>query len=221
MSKLINVVIADDHPIFRQGLAATIEKNKSIKVVGEAENGDAAVALTRRLDPDVVVLDIDMPVKDGIEAARELKSLGLQAKVVFLTMHKDTSILRSLKSLGVRGYVLKDSALNEIVQCIKTVAVGKTYLSPALNELIIENAEARPRTEILRSLINTLTQAERSVLKLVTESKTSREIAEALFVTVRTVETHRYNICTKLDLNGPNALFKFAIQHKHEINSIA
>lgn len=219
MPKLINVLIADDHPIFRQGLSITIEKNTNIKVVGEAENGAAAVELARSLRPDVIILDIDMPVKDGIETARELKALGLSAKVVFLTMHKDNSILRSLRSLGVKGYVLKDSALNEIGNCIIRVAAGNTYLSPALNEMILENAEAPERTEIT-PLIGTLSQAERNVLKLVTESKTSREIAEALFVTVRTVETHRYNICTKLELNGPNALFKFAIQHKHEINSL-
>jgi len=219
MSKSINVVIADDHPIFRQGLSATIEKNKSMRVVGEAGNGEAAIALSQSLQPDVVILDIDMPVKDGIETARDLRSLGLAAKVVFLTMHKDSSILRSLRSLGVKGYVLKDSALNEIVRCINSVVAGNTYLSPALNELIVENAEAPQRAE-LSPLISTLTQAERSVLKLVTESKTSREIAEALFVTVRTVETHRYNICAKLDLSGPNALFKFAFQHKTEINSI-
>lgn len=188
-------------------------------MVGEADNGEAAIELTQRLRPDVVILDIDMPTKDGIETARELKALGLSAKVVFLTMHKDNSILRSLRSLGVKGYVLKDSALNEIGTCINRVAAGNTYLSPALNDLILENAEVPTRTEI-SPLIGTLSQAERNVLKLVTESKTSREIAEALFVTVRTVETHRYNICTKLDLNGPNALFKFAIQHKHEINSL-
>lgn len=220
MSKLINVLIADDHPIFRQGLSLTIEKNKNIKVVGEADNGALAVEFARSLRPDVIILDIDMPVMDGIEAARELKASGLSAKVVFLTMHKDNSILRSLRSLGVKGYVLKDSALNEIGNCIIRVAAGDTYLSPALNDLILENAEEPKRTEIT-PLIGILSQAERNVLKLVTESKTSREIAEALFVTVRTVETHRYNICTKLELNGPNALFKFAIQHKHEINSLA
>lgn len=217
MPKLINVLIADDHPIFRQGLSVTIQKNKNIKVVGEADNGEAAIELARSIQPDVVILDIDMPVKDGIETARELKALGLSAKVVFLTMHKDNSILRALRSLGVKGYVLKDSALNEIGNCINRVAAGNTYLSPALNDLILENAEGPKRIE-MSPLIGTLSQAERNVLKLVTESKTSREIAEALFVTVRTVETHRYNICTKLDLNGPNALFKFAIQHKHEIN---
>ena len=186
MSKLINVLIADDHPIFRQGLSITIEKNKNIKVVGEADNGVLAVEFARSLRPDVVILDIDMPVMDGIEAARELKASGLSAKVVFLTMHKDNSILRSLRSLGVKGYVLKDSALNEIGNCIIRVAAGDTYLSPALNDLILENAEEPKRTEIT-PLIGTLSQAERNVLKLVTESKTSREIAEALFVTVRTV----------------------------------
>ncbi len=220
MSKLITVLIADDHPIFRQGLSVTIEKDKNIKVVGEAENGEAAIALAMSLKPDVIILDVDMPEKDGIETARELKALGLSANVVFLTMHKDNSILRSLRSLGVKGYVVKDSALNEIRNCIVLVAAGNTYLSPSLNDLILENAEVPKRTKIA-PLIGTLTQSERSVLKLVTESKTSREIAEALFVTVRTVETHRYNICTKLDLNGPNALFKFAIQHKNEINALA
>lgn len=220
MSKLIKVLIADDHPIFRQGLSVIIEKNRNLRVVGEAQNGEQAVELTKSLQPDVVILDIDMPVKDGIETARELRSLGLSAKVVFLTMHKDNSILRSLRSLGVKGYVLKDSALNEISNCINRVAAGSTYLSPALNDLILENVEAPKRPEI-PPLMSTLSPAERNVLKLVTESKTSREIAVALFVTVRTVETHRYNICTKLGLNGPNALFKFALQHKHEINSIA
>lgn len=219
MSKVISVVIADDHPIFRQGLSATIEKDKDISVVGEAENGDVAIKLVDSLKPDVVILDIDMPIKDGIETARELKAKNLSTKVVFLTMHKDTSILRSLRSLGVKGYVLKDSALSEIVRCISIVVAGDIYLSPALSEVILENVEPKKASEV-SSLINLLSQAERNVLKRVTESKTSREIAAELFVTIRTVETHRYNICTKLDLNGPNALFKFALQHKDEITSL-
>lgn len=220
MSKQIKVLIADDHPIFRRGLSATIEKEKNISIVGEAENGKVAIEMVERLMPDVVILDIDMPIKDGIETARELKARNLTIKVVFLTMHKDTSILRSLRSLGVKGYVLKDSALSEIVRCISTIMAGDTYLSPALNEVILENVEPKKASDI-SSLISLLSQAERSVLKLVTDSKTSREIAAELFVTVRTVETHRYNICTKLNLNGPNALFKFALQHKDEIVSLS
>ncbi|MBL8180864.1 MAG: response regulator transcription factor [Blastocatellia bacterium] len=220
MSKLTKVLIADDHPIFRRGLSATIEKEKNISIVGEAENGKVAIEMVERLMPDVVILDIDMPIKDGIETARELKARNLTIKVVFLTMHKDTSILRSLRSLGVKGYVLKDSALSEIVRCISTIMAGDTYLSPALNEVILENVEPKKASDI-SSLISLLSQAERSVLKLVTDSKTSREIAAELFVTVRTVETHRYNICTKLNLNGPNALFKFALQHKDEIVSLS
>lgn len=220
MSKRIKVLIADDHPIFRRGLSATIEKEKNISIVGEAENGKVAIEMVERLMPDVVILDIDMPIKDGIETARELKARNLTIKVVFLTMHKDTSILRSLRSLGVKGYVLKDSALSEIVRCISTIMAGDTYLSPALNEVILENVEPKKASDI-SSLISLLSQAERSVLKLVTDSKTSREIAAELFVTVRTVETHRYNICTKLNLNGPNALFKFALQHKDEIVSLS
>lgn len=218
MPKVIRVVIADDHPIFRQGLSATIEKDKNISVVGEAENGKVAIDLVESLDPDVVVLDIDMPIKDGIEAARELKATNVQTKVVFLTMHKDTSILRSMRSLGVKGYVLKDSALSEIVRCISTVMAGDIYLSPGLNDVILDNVEPKRHFDI-SSLINLLSQAERNVLKLVTDSKTSREIAAELFITIRTVETHRYNICSKLDLNGPNAIFKFALQHKDDILS--
>lgn len=220
MSKVISVVIADDHPIFRQGLSATIEKDKSISVVGEAENGDVAIDMVDSLKPDLVILDIDMPLKDGIETARALKAKNLPTKVVFLTMHKDTSILRSLRTLGIKGYVLKDSALSEILRCISTVMAGDIYLSPALNEVILDNVEAKKASDI-PSLISLLSQAERNVLKRVTESKTSREIAAELFVTIRTVETHRYNICTKLDLNGPNALFKFALQHKDEIISLS
>lgn len=220
MSKQIKVLIADDHPIFRRGLSATIEKEKNISIVGEAENGKVAIEMVERLMPDVVILDIDMPIKDGIETARELKARNLTTKVVFLTMHKDSSILRSLRPLGVKGYVLKDSALSEIVRCISTIMAGDTYLSPALNEVILENVEPKKASDI-SSLISLLSQAERSVLKLVTDSKTSREIAAELFVTVRTVETHRYNICTKLNLNGPNALFKFALQHKDEIVSLS
>ncbi len=216
MRKDITVLVADDHPIFRQGLAALIDKSDKLRLAGEAENGRAAIDLIEDLDPDVVILDIDMPEMDGIEAAREIKDRSIRTVPIFLTMHKDKSILRSLKSLGVKGYVLKDSVLDEIVTCIRAVVAGKTYLSPALNDLILDNV-GEPGGLDSFPLIRSLTHAEKRVLCLITDSKTNREIAADLFVTTRTVETHRYNICLKLNLNGAHALFKFALQNRKKI----
>ncbi|HQZ98116.1 MAG TPA: response regulator transcription factor [Pyrinomonadaceae bacterium] len=219
MRKEITVLIADDHPIFRQGLAAIIEKSDNLRLVGEADNGWAAIELIGTTDPDVVILDIDMPIMDGIEAARALKERSSRAILIFLTMHKDNSILRSIKSLGVKGYVLKDSALDEIVRCIHTVMSGKLYLSPALNELILDNVSDDTDSNAVWAL-GSLSQTEKKVLLLISDSKTNREIAADLFVAIRTVETHRYNICSKLDINGANALLKFAIRNKAKIESL-
>lgn len=220
MAKKVRIVIVDDHPIFRHGLAAAIEKNSDLKIVGAAENGQIALEMVEKTNPDIVILDVDMPVLDGIETARSLKESAEAPKTIFLTLHKDKSLLKSLKSLDVKGYVLKDSAITEIVECIRAVFAGKTYLSPALSDIILESGEADSDTETL-ALIEELTPAEKQVLHLITESKTNREIAEELFVSVRTVETHRYNICSKLNLSGTHALFKFAIKNKQMIRRLA
>lgn len=220
MTKKIGILIVDDHPIFRHGLKAAIERNSDLSILGEAENGQEALELIEQIRPDVVVLDVDMPVLDGIETARILQKRGAEAKTIFLTLHKDKSILRALNSLKVNGYVLKDSAITEIVECIRAVIAGKIYLSPALNDIILENAARSTDAETL-ALIDGLTPAEKQVLSLITESKTNREIAEALFVSVRTIETHRYNICSKLSLSGTHALFKFALKNKKTIRLLA
>jgi DNA-binding NarL/FixJ family response regulator len=216
MARQIKVVIADDHPIFRHGLASVIESSGHVTVVGQAGDGKAALEIVEAEEPDIVILDLDMPVMDGVETARLMQGSGVEAKVVFLTMHKDRSVLRSMESLNVAGYVLKDSAMDEIDECITTVLAGEVYLSPVLSELNLDNTESASDSETLRK-ISGLTKSEKKILALITESKTNKEIADELFVSVRTIETHRYNICSKLDLNGAHALFKFAIKNKKKI----
>lgn len=216
MAKTLRIVIADDHPVSRKGLILTLQKYPNIFVVGEAENGIAALELVEKERPDIIILDVDMPGMDGVEVARSLKSRSCETRVIFLTMHKDALILRSLNKLGVRGYVLKDSAVEEIIECINAVKLGKTFLSPSLNDLLFESSVDVKSSASLHAL-SRLTKSEKQVLKLISNSMTNREIAESLFVTVRTVETHRYNICTKVGVGGTNSLLKFAIQNKDRI----
>ena len=218
MQKETKILIADDHPIFRHGLAQIIERREGLSVTCEASDGQEALEKIGNYGAEVAIIDIDMPVLDGIETARKLKDLHPETLVVFLTMHKDKSILRSMESLNVRGYVLKDSAMNEIVTCIEKVLDGGAYLSPALEDLASAKADPGFDTKFVPALEG-LTKTEKKVLSLITESRTNKEIAEELFISIRTVETHRYNICTKLGLNGSHALFKFAVKNKQKIQS--
>jgi DNA-binding NarL/FixJ family response regulator len=213
----IRVLIADDHPIFREGLARIIEDSGKMEIVAKVENGMAAIAAIQDDPPDVAVLDVDMPELDGIETAKRIKSGWPHIQIAFLTMHRNRSILQSMRRLQVRGYVLKDAAMNEVVNCIETVFAGRSYLSPSLSDLIIEDDGSPAESPSLA--LKELTESEMKILARIAESKTTREIADDLNVSVRTVETHRHNICLKLGLTGPHALFKFALVNKSEIES--
>jgi len=208
----LQVVIADDHPIFRRGLRMVIEADPQLKVVAEAEDGAMALAEINRLQPHVVVLDMDMPLLDGMSVAREIRQQKLPVAVAFLTMHKDEATFNAALDLGVKGYVVKDSAANEITGCIKAVAAGQSFISPVLSGHLLNRHSPEARQQ--PSALNTLTQAERRVLRLIAAGKLNNEIAEELFISVRTVEHHRSNICSKLGLNGAHALLKFALAHK-------
>lgn len=210
-------MLADDHPIFRHGLISVICNSDRFEIVAEAENGAEAIAFAKELSPDVAILDVDMPVVDGVEAARRIRDASPATRTVFLTMHRDRSILHSMDDLGVSAYVLKDAAMNEITECIQTVMRGEKYLSPSVVALTSDG----PRSFVARiPELDLLTNGEIRVLKLIARSRTNREIAGELFVSVRTVETHRYNICTKLGINGPHALFKFATDNRALIYSL-
>lgn len=217
MSELIKVLVADDHPIFRHGLCALIQSENELSLIGSAENGQIALEMIAETQPDIVILDLDMPVLDGVATARILQKIYPTIKVVFLTMHKDRELFNMLKPLNIKGYVLKDSAVVEIIDCIKRVKADKIYISPSVAETLLGELEIDNQKQNISTLISLLTATEKRVLRLVCESKTTREIASELFVSIRTIENHRFNICAKLKIKGNHSLIKFALSHKSAI----
>ena len=217
MNDHIEIVIADDHPIVRQGLRQMIEADQYLTIVGEAGDGETALQLIELHSPHVVVLDIDMPRVGGFDVVRELRRRKANVKIIFLTMHSEEEIFQTAIDLGVSGYVLKDSVTTDIVAGIRSIASGKSFISPALSQLLLNR---RRRAEKLRSDkpgLDSLTPTERRILKLIADDKTSKEIGTELFISHRTVHAHRANISTKLNLSGNLALVKFAITHKSEL----
>ena len=220
MATDIRIVLADDHPIVRHGLRQAIESEAGLKVVGEAGDGRSALEQIKSHRPDIAVLDIDMPEMGGLDVARALGAQKLAAEVIFLTIHREEDLFNEAINLGAKGYVLKDSALTDLVSCVKEVAQGKRYVSPALTDYLFKRRQRVGSLSQQKPELKDLSPTERLVLKLVAEYKTSREIAEELFISPRTVETHRTNICNKLDLRGSHALMKFALDHKSELSEL-
>lgn len=217
MDTQIKIILADDHPIVRQGLKQIIEFDKGLTVVAEAGDGKTALDLIEEHTPQVAVLDIDMPELDGFAVVRALQKKSIEIEVVFLTMHSEAEIFHEAMDLGVKGYVLKESAVSDIVTAIKSVAVGRPFLSPSLSMFLLNRHQRTSQLEAEQPGLHSLTATERRILKLISENKTSKEIAEELGISYRTVETHRTNISRKLDLQGSLALIKFAIAHKAEL----
>jgi DNA-binding NarL/FixJ family response regulator len=208
------VIIADDHPIFRKGLRHIIDSSSRFRVVGEADDGAAAWDLIRKEMPGVAILDIEMPNLGGLEVARKVQKDNLPVSILILTMYQDEDVFNEAMEAGAMGYILKDSAILEIIRGLTKVADGEVFVSSAMTSVALRGkSEARPQQRE-RLGLQLLTQAERRVLRLIAEERTSKEIAEVLNISLRTVENHRSHICAKLRITGVHALITFAVKYR-------
>jgi DNA-binding NarL/FixJ family response regulator len=212
----IQILLADDHPVVRRGLKTSIEEDPSLKVIAEAGDGVEALDLIRRHKPQLAILDIDMPRLDGLGVAKEVRRLQLDTQMIFLSFHQDEDIVRVVLSAGGKGYLVKDSAMQEIVVAINTVVSGKTYVSSAIAVQLLAGPDSSGESS-QNPLIRDLTASERRILQLIAEGLSSKEIGNELSIHYRTVENHRTNICRKLKIEGANSLLRFAVQHKGKL----
>jgi DNA-binding NarL/FixJ family response regulator len=211
----IRVLVADDHPVFRKGLRHIIEADARFKVEHEFDDGEKVLECLKKDVPDIVVLDVDMPKVSGIEVARVIQKHHIHADIVFITMYKEEYMFNKALDLGVRGYVLKESAVDEILNGIRAVAEGRYYISPAISHYLVRRSGRSTELPAAQRGLVDLTPTERRVMKLIAENKTSKEIAATMSISYKTVERHRENISKKLDLHGAHSLLKFALESKN------
>lgn len=202
MNSPITLILADDHPLFRKGLRQAIEEDTDMNIVGEAGDGKSALSLIEELIPDAAVLDINMPGMSGLEVARSVQQKGTYVAIVIFTNYKDQQMFDEAMDAGVRGYVLKDTAVVDTLEAIRAVTMGRYYLSPGLSDLLMKRSQRAKLLLQERPSLATLTLAERRILKLISANKTSKEVADDLHISYRTVETHRTNIATKLNIHA-------------------
>lgn len=214
MAGNIKVFIVDDHPLFRNGLRQVITASPRLDLIGESGEGESALKFILEHKPGVAVLDLNLPGLTGLQIAARLQDKKISTRLIILTMHKEEEMINRALDLGVAGFVLKENAVEDILEAIVTVARGESYLSPAVSGVLIRR---RTRAEALAAKkpgLEDLTKAERRILKLVAEKKTSKEIAAELFISPRTVEAHRANISQKLQLTGIHSLLQFALENR-------
>ena len=206
--KKTRILLVDDHAVVRQGFKMTLSAQADMEIVGEAANGREAVELAGQLRPDVVVMDVAMPELNGIEATRRVVAANPHAKVIALSMHKDSVYVREILRAGARGYLLKDSGAGDLVAAIRSVAGGESYLSPAVSNAVLDDYRKH-----VTNPIDLLSSREREVLQMLAEGKTNKEIAVVLNLSVYTVDAHRGRIMEKLNLHSINELVRFAVRN--------
>ncbi len=207
----IRIILADDHIILRHGLSKSLQMEKDIEVIAQANDGRTAVQLVQELSPDVIIMDIGMPDLNGIEATRQIVKNSPKVRVIGLSMHSAKKFIVEMFKAGASGYLLKDCEFDELVNAIRTVASGKDYISPSISNILVETCvNDDPKKQ--KSAFSTLTKREREVLQLITEGKTTKQTAKRLHISPKTVEVHRLNIMNKLDIDNMAQLTKYAIQ---------
>ncbi len=214
MNPPLTVLIADDHPIFRKGLCEVIESDPSLSLAGQAANGDDALRMIDELRPSVAILDINMPRLSGLQVAEALQTREVRPRLVLLTMHEDEDLFDRAMELGVPAYVLKESAVEDLLGAVHSVAEGRGFISPTIAGLLVKRRERSAELRREKPGLDLLTPTERRILKLISEDRTTKEIADTLEVSPRTVETHRQNMSHKLHLSGSHSLLKFAFDNK-------
>src|SRR5215831_4111210 len=217
MSDEIRVIIADDHPIVRKGLCQVMEEESDLAVVAEAGDGETGLKLIGQLHPDVAVLDLDMPKLDGFAVAGEVRKRNLPVKIIFLTIHNEVDLLHRAMSLGAGGYVVKESALFDIVNAVRSVVAGRSFVSPSMTAALMERRRSSQAFEEATPALKELTPSERRILTMIAAGKPTNAIASELHIHPRTVETHRASICQKLGLSGANSLLRFALENRAQL----
>ena len=203
-------MLVDDHTIVRHGLSRSFKQGDDIEVIGQANDGRSAVELAGQLSPDVIIMDIAMPDLNGVDATRQITGQNPKVKVIGLSMHSGSKYVREMFRAGASGYLLKDCPFEELVDAIRTVAAGKTYVSPSIGEMVIKEYVSDQEQE--KSAFSVLSQREREVLQLLAEGKTTKQVGKRLHISPKTVEAHRLKIMEKLGINNTAQLTKYAIQ---------
>ncbi|MEN3941074.1 response regulator transcription factor [Prosthecobacter sp. SYSU 5D2] len=207
-AKATRILLADDHSVVRNGFRLILEAQWDMEVVGQASNGREAVELAEALQPDVVVMDVTMPELNGIEATRRMEKVSPKTRVLALSMHKDAVYVREILRAGARGYLLKDCSENDFLVAVRAVAVGKGYLSPEVSDAVLDDYRKH-----VTNALDLLSSREREVLQMIAESKTNKDIATALNLSVYTVEAHRGRVMEKLNLHSVGELVRFALRN--------
>lgn len=206
----IRIILADDHAILRDGLSKSFDNEEDIEVIAQASDGHTVLNQIRELSPDVVVMDIGMPDLNGIEATRQITRDYPEVKVIGLSMHSGDKYIREMFRAGAGGYLLKNCPFEELVEAVRTVAEGKTYVSPSIGDVIVQDYINKPHEQ--KSVFSVLSQREREVLQLLAEGKTTKQAAMSLHISPKTVEAHRLNLMNKLGIDNIAQLTKYAIQ---------